>query len=126
MAVGDMAEILALEKQVWGALVSGDAIADATLLDDIFLGVYETGFSDKAGHVGQLASGPTIATYQLSDVRMIVPGEGLALLCYRADFRRVDGPEPEAMYVSSLWQRTAQGWRNIFSQDTAVGDRAPV
>jgi len=126
MAIPGKEEILTLEESVWDALVEGDAAADSALLADTFLGVYETGFSGKAGHVRQLVDGPTVASYQLSDVRLLVPGDGLALLCYRAEFRRVGGPEPEAMYVSSLWQRTEQGWRNIFSQDTAVGDRAPV
>ncbi len=52
MPAPDVAEILMLENSVWDALVTGDGQADAALLDDTFLGVYETGFSDKAGHVG--------------------------------------------------------------------------
>ena len=47
------------------------------------------------------------------------------MLCYRASFRRVGGDAREAMYVSSLWQRDAKGWRNLFSQDTPVGPAVP-
>ena len=126
MPAPDVAEILKLENSVWDALVTGDGQADAALLDDTFLGVYETGFSDKAGHVGQLSDGPTVLRFSISEVRLLVPGDDLAILCYRAEFIRVGASEPEAMYVSSIWQRTARVWRNIFSQDTAVGNRAPV
>lgn len=118
--------IVGLERQVWDALVHGDANADTGLLSDDFLGVYETGFSDKAGHVGQLDSGPSIGHYDLSDFHLFEPGPGLAMLCYRADFARLvprDGPA-EAMLVSSLWQQTPKGWRNIFSQDTPLAKGA--
>ena len=126
MAAPRVAEILKLENSVWDALISGDAQADADLLDDAFLGVYETGYSDKSGHVAQLGDGPTVIRYSISDVCFLVPSDNLAILCYRADYVRVGATEPEAMYVSSIWQRTGHVWRNIFSQDTAVGDHAPV
>jgi len=126
MAAPDVAEILKLENSVWDALISGDGMADAILLDDAFLGVYETGYSNKAGHVAQLDDGPTVIRYRISDVRFLVPGDDLAILCYWAEYVRVGATKPEAMFVSSIWQRTGQVWRNIFSQDTAVGDHAPV
>ncbi len=122
MADPSKAEILVLEEAVWQALVSGDADIDAKLLSDGFLGVYESGFSDKAGHVGQLADGPTVESFALSDVRLLLPGDGLAMLSYRADFERCGSDGAEAMYVSSLWQETPEGWRNIFSQDTGAID----
>ncbi len=121
-----IAEILELENAVWQALVSGDAKVDAKLLDDSFLGVYETGFSNKAGHVDQLAHGPTVVSYALSDTRLIIPGKGLALLCYLARFKRHRSDAFEKMYVSSLWRRESNGWQNIFSQDTPTGDQTPV
>jgi len=44
---------LALEQQVWEALKNGDINADADLLSDDFLGVYEYGLSteEDQGHV---------------------------------------------------------------------------
>lgn len=122
----ELAEILALERKVWAALITGDAGADAALLDDRFLGVYETGYCDKAGHVGQLADGPTVASYDIDQTRLMTPAPGLALLCYRASFMRAGARAAEAMYVSSLWQHTDGEWRNIFSQDTGVGTNQPV
>ena len=126
MPAPDIARILQFEHLVWEALVAGDGQADAALLDDAFLGVYETGFSDKAGHVSQLDQGATVSRYSITEARLLVPSDDLAILCYRAEYERVGASAPEAMYVSSIWQHGARGWRNIFSQDTAVGDQAPV
>ena len=56
MTVDDFVQ---LELEVWRALVTGDQSLDRSMLSEDFLGVYPSGFSDRAGHVDQLASGPT-------------------------------------------------------------------
>ncbi|MEM9785129.1 MAG: nuclear transport factor 2 family protein [Pseudomonadota bacterium] len=109
-------ELAQCETAVWQALVDGHAAADASALHDRFLGVYPSGFADKAAHVGQLADGPTIARFALSDLRL---GPDHALLSYHARFCRPHGKDEE-MYVSSVWMRSDTGWRNLFSQDTPV------
>ena len=106
-----------LESQVWDALVAGDAAADEALLTSDFTGVYPTGFADRAEHVGELAAGPTVAAYAINDARLIRVSASAVLLCYRADYRRVSGPD-ETMYISSLWIERDGDWRNGFSQDT--------
>ena len=65
-------QILSLEKQVWTALVEGNAQADRALLSPDFLGVYPTGFANRDDHVGQFADAPTMAQYELSDTRLRV------------------------------------------------------
>ncbi len=117
-----LAEILALEKAVWQALVDGDARRDAELLSKDFLGVYPSGFSDRDGHIGQLADGASVAAYELSALHLRPLSPDLALLSYRADFTRSGAGVPEVMLVSSLWQREGLGWVNIFSQDTPLLD----
>ncbi len=119
----ELAEIVRLESAVWQALVDGDMSADADLLSKDFLGVYPTGYATRADHLGQLAHGPTVAMFELSDVRTIEIGDESVLVVYRADYRRVPEshlttPETETMYVSSLWRRRAGRWVNVFSQDT--------
>ena len=42
-------DVLALETEVWQALVDGDADADARLLSADFVGVYPDGFSSRDG-----------------------------------------------------------------------------
>jgi hypothetical protein len=115
-------DFVELERQVWRALADGDADADGRLLSDDFLGVYATGFADRTEHVAQLKDGPTVATFTLQDVRMVVLSETAVLLAYRAEYER---PEPadtverrSTMYVSSLWCFRENRWVNVFSQDT--------
>jgi hypothetical protein len=110
-----------LERRVWDALAAGDAAADHELLSDDFLGVYPTGFADRADHVGQLVDGATIASYSLDDTRVVRISSTASLLCYRAEYRRIRAGvigATETMFVSSLWTEADGQWRNVFSQDT--------
>ena len=113
-----LAEIIALETKVWDALVAGDAEADGNMLTEDFLGVYPSGYSAKAGHCEQLADGPTMESYDLSQTRLRIISPDAVLLSYRAQYRPVGGREVDVMYISSLWERDAEGWLNSFSQDT--------
>jgi len=118
-------QFLALEAAVWAALAAGDVAADAGLLADDFLGVYHSGFAGKDQHLGQLRSGPTVASYELFDARIQVLSDGVVLLAYRAEWiRQGEGREgdPETMYVTSIWRQEGAIWRNMFSQDTPAGD----
>ena len=119
----DLDTFIGLETEVWDALRRGDAEADAGLLAEDFLGVYASGFAGRSDHAGQLADGPTVAEYQLHEARLMVLSDQDVLLCYRADWRRVQTGERaavESMYVSSLWSKRADQWLNVFSQDTAA------
>ena len=103
---------------------------DQRLLAEGFLGVYESGYSDKTGHVEQLCDGPSIAEFKLTDTRLTMYSENLGLLSYLAVFRRSGNVASsyESMYVSSLWQRFDGQWLNVFSQDTPVAnvETAPI
>ena len=112
------AEILTLETAVWRALVTGDAKADGQLLTSDFLGVYPSGFATKAEHCGQLADGPVMESFALSETNLRVISPDAVLLSYRAVYRRTSKGADEVMYVTSLWQRSADGWVSSFSQDT--------
>ncbi|WP_253283786.1 nuclear transport factor 2 family protein [Ruegeria sp. HKCCD6428] len=115
-----LSEILNLEKQVWMALVEGNASADRALLSADFLGVYPTGFANRDDHVGQFADAPTMAEFELSDERLRVLTPDIVLLSYKADYLRPGAATREAMLISSLWERSNDVWVNSFSQDTPV------
>ena len=106
------------ERRVWDALVAGDRAADAALLHPEFLGVYPDGFADATAHAGQLAQGPSVASYTLEAVRTRTLGPDHALISYRARFRRSGQEAEDVMFVSSIWERGRAGWINVFSQDT--------
>lgn len=112
--------ILDLEKQVWAALVSGNAQADRALLSPDFLGVYPSGFANRDDHVGQFADAPTMATFELSEAKLMVLTPDIVLLSYRADYQRLDADRWETMLISSLWERRHEVWVNSFSQDTPL------
>jgi hypothetical protein len=112
---------VALESLVWEALACGDASADRELLGSDFVGVYPTGFATRSDHADELVDGPTVATYVITDPRLIRLTESAVMLCYRAEYRRLKGGLPgeeETMYVSSLWIERDGRWWNTFSQDT--------
>ncbi|MEQ9693512.1 nuclear transport factor 2 family protein [Shimia sp. SDUM112013] len=110
--------ILALEETVWKALVAGDPQADGALLTPDFLGVYPSGFSDRAGHMAELEHGPTMQDYRIEQARLVPLAAGLVLLAYRAKYLSVGNADWQSMYISSIWRQTPDGWRNSFSQDT--------
>lgn len=115
-----LSKILALETAVWQALMAGDMEADSRMLTHDFLGVYPSGFSTRAEHCGQLADGPVMESFSLSETQLRVISPDAVLLSYRATYRRTKSRSDEVMYISSLWQRSADGWLNSFSQDTPV------
>ncbi len=117
-----LAEMLYLEKQVWRALIDGNADADRALLSADFLGVYPTGFANRDDHVGQFADEPTMAEFKLSQEKLRVLTPDVVLLCYRADYLRPGMIDWDAMLISSLWERRLGVWINSFSQDTPLQD----
>lgn len=112
--------LLSLEEGVWQAFVAGDPDADAALLDDGFVGVYASGFSNKAEHVAPLRAGPAAVRYALDQARLVWAEPGAGLLSYRAQWLRPGAERSETMYISSLWLHRDGQWRNLFSQDTPV------
>lgn len=123
MITGLLETLLDCETRVWQALVDGDAAADKAALDPDFLGVYSDGFSGRAEHAGQLADGPTVTRFALTQARVLDLAPGCAVLSYFARYRRVGRKADEEMYVSSIWRLQPDGtWCNLFSQDTPALD----
>ena len=110
-----------MEKQVWEALKNGDVNADASLLSDDFLGVYEDGFSTKEDHLAQLRNGPIISSYKIGSIRLLQLGPEIVSLTYSATaiFLKNDTQDSQnLLYITSIWARRFNKWVNIFSQDT--------
>jgi hypothetical protein len=113
-----------LETAMWTSLVEGDGPAADQLLSSDYLGVYTTGFADRADYIAALANGPITASFEISESRIFAVSDTAVMYSYRADFKsRQDGPT-EVMYISSLWCKRGDRWVNVFSQDTP-GETSP-
>lgn len=119
-----LVELSACERAVWDALMTGDGAADAALLDAGFLGVYPDGFANRDEHTAQVRAGPSVSGYQLDQIHLLALGPDHAALSYHAAFTRPGSDTARRMYVTSIWRQSADGWRNIFSQDTPARDAA--
>lgn len=113
-------QLMELEHQVWRALQTADMAADEALLSEDFIGVYPSGFADRAEHSGQLTSGPSVSEYDLTNARLLKISPTAAVLSYRAIYSGWGQKDRREMFVSSIWQKRDGIWRNIFSQDTPV------
>ena len=118
----ELDELLAAETDVWVAMRDGDAVASRRALSEDFLGVSSSGCNGRDDHVGDLAEGPTVAWFDLSEEHTMSWGADVALLVYRADYRVPDAADVRTMYVSSVWERRDGRLVNVFSQDTARSD----
>ncbi|WP_425043866.1 DUF4440 domain-containing protein [Primorskyibacter sp. S87] len=114
----DLSFFRELETRVWQALVAGDPQADGSMLTSDFLGVYPSGFSDRAGHMAALENGPAMQSYALDRERLVPLSNDHVILCYRARYVPAGEEAEKIMYISSLWVRAEGGWLNSFSQDT--------
>ena len=66
-----------------------------------------------------LASHPTLPPVASSDHALHRLGDDCALLTYRSVHRPVDGPSDVALR-SSIWLKTADGWRLVHHQGTVA------
>jgi hypothetical protein len=114
-----------LETAMWNSLVEGDGLAADRLLSADYLGVYTTGFSDRAEYIAALANGPIVTSFKISKSRIFVVSDTAVLYSYRADFKSRRDRPTEAMYISSLWCKREWRWVNVFSQDTPGETSSP-
>jgi hypothetical protein len=121
-------QFVALESGVWEAMLAGDPEKDKALLTENFLGVYNTGFSNREEHCNAIAAGPVAATYKITEPRIMILSTGIVIFSYLAiwtPIRKGKVKSEEKMYISSIWQEFGGTWLNIFSQDTEADQNAP-
>jgi hypothetical protein len=112
-----------MERGVWEALKNKDKAADARLLADDFVGLYDTGFATKSDHVNQMDSKYSIESYSVHDARVFRLSPTIVLLLYKAICKGSGEWEQYCSrpdFASSLWVERDGRWLNLFSQDTGV------
>lgn len=112
----DIAEaIKAKEKEMYEALKTGNMeIFEANLAED-FLAVGEQGIIDKAKEIENMSQ-VTMDSYELTDMRVMQPAEGVALLVYTANITGMYKEEAfdGAYHSTSAWVMNDDGtWQAI-------------
>jgi len=75
---------------------------------------------DRDAVTAALGQAPPWSAFELSDARVVRAGADTAALVYIGTAERDDADTPFVGAMSSLYQRTGDGWRLVLYQQTAV------
>lgn len=117
----DLAEtITAKEKEVYEAIKAGDMETFGTYLADNFMSVDAMGIVDRAKELEKIAN-LKLDTYELSDIQVVQPAEGMAIITYilngsgRWEQEQFSG----TYYSTSTWMMMDGGeWKAIMHTET--------
>ncbi|MBX7432198.1 nuclear transport factor 2 family protein [Mycobacterium sp. Y57] len=114
-------ELLELEHAGWESLCdgTGDAFYGDIMSDDAVMVLADGMVMDRATVTSALGQSPPWARYRIDDVRTIAIGPDTAALVYTGTAYREDGDEPFVAAMSSVYHRTADGWRLVLYQQSA-------
>lgn len=114
-------ELIALETQGWQALSASRAAAAQFFrraLDDDPVFVLPGGtVLDDRDSIVQSVSGQPWSTYELSDLKVLQPAPGTAIVVYAATATR-DGNPPYSALMTSTYIRRPAGWKLAMHQQT--------
>lgn len=114
--------LLELERAGWDSLCdsTGSEFYGATMLADAVMVLANGMVMDRETVVKALSDAPPWHRYEISDVRCIPIDDGNAVLVYTGTAHR-DGTQPAFRAVmSSVYHRTADGWRLGLYQQTQI------
>lgn len=112
-------EITAKEKEVFETVKAGDMETFERYLADDFMSITSSGIADRAQEVENL-SGLKLDSYEMSDVKVIEPADGVAMIIYTLNAsgyyqnERFSGK----YYTTSTWVESDGEWKNIMYTET--------
>ena len=111
-------EIEALERRGWDALSGPDGAEfyREVMADDGVM-VFPGAVLDKAATLRAMASVTPWSTFDLKDVRVLVPTASAAIVTYEATAQRDASPAYRAL-MTSVYARTGGAWRLVLHQQT--------
>lgn len=116
----DVKETLtAKEKEMYEALKNDDLDTFEANLSDSYTGIYESGITTRDQEMENLAN-LKIETYELSDVKLLQPAEGVAILTYTLNGSGTFGEEKfdGKYYCSSTWVMKGDQWKGLLHTET--------
>ena len=121
-------EITAKEKEVLETVKAGDMATFERYLADDFMSISSSGIADRAKEVENL-SGLKLDSYEMSDVKVIEPADGVAMIIYTLNAsgeyqnERFSGK----YYTTSTWVESDGEWKNVMYTETeAAPDKEAV
>jgi uncharacterized protein (TIGR02246 family) len=115
-----MHELEALERHGWEALCGTDGAAFyRDVMADDGLMVFPGLVLDKAATIGAIAAAPPWSSFELDDVREIVPTPDSAIVTYRATAQR-QGEGAYQANMTSVYARRDGRWRLFLHKQTPI------
>ena len=90
------------------------------MTDDAVMVLANGAVMDRDAVVAALGQAPPWRAFDLTDPRVIPAGDDSAALVYVGRAERDGADEPFVGAMSSVYRRTADGWRLVLYQQTAV------
>ena len=117
-----LSELLELEQAGWRSLCdsAGDRFYGEVMTDDAVMVLANGAVMDRDAVVAALGQAPPWRAFDLTDPRVIPAGDNSAALVYVGRAERDGADEPFVGAMSSVYRRTADGWRLVLYQQTAV------
>lgn len=111
--------LTAKEKEMYEAIKNGDLDTFEANLADNYTGIYETGISEREQELENLGN-LTIRSYELSDIQLMQPAEGVAILTYTLNGSGTFGEEEfnGTYYCSSTWIMEGDQWKGLLHTET--------
>lgn len=120
--------ITAKEKEVYETIKAGDMKTFEMYLTDDFIGVSPSGIFDRAKEVENI-TGLKLDSYELSDVKVIEPADGVAMIAYtlNASGKFQNEKFSGKYYSTSTWVEKDGEWKAIMHTETeAAPEEEPV
>lgn len=114
-------ELLELEHAGWTSLCegTGDVFYGALMTDDAVMVLANGMVMDRDTVASALGQSPPWARYTIEDVRLVPIAPDTAALVYTGTGYRGGEDEPFVGAMSSVYHRTATGWRLALYQQSA-------
>jgi ketosteroid isomerase-like protein len=114
-------ELLELEHAGWKSLCErrGDKFYGSLMTDDAVMVLANGMVMDRATVTSALGESPPWARYEITEVRLVEIADDAAALVYTGSGWRDGADEPFVGAMSSVYRRTADGWKLALYQQSA-------
>ncbi len=123
----DERAIIDLEKSFWDTMVLKDVEAATAMMSDESLVIGPQGVAKiSKGDFAKMMKGSkwTLEQYHLSDVHVLFPADGLAVIGYKVDQKGTMDGKPYSFEAAdaTTWERTNGEWKCVLHTESTLGN----